>query len=73
MESTLIEDCMSKNLITAFPNDSAFDVLDKIENYGYGRVPVIDPLNSEKLLGIITKRDILRAREIKRQEMIDND
>lgn len=73
MASTLVEDCMSKTIITAFPDDSAFDVLDKIENYGYGRIPIVDPLNSNKLLGIITKRDVLRAREKKRKELLDND
>lgn len=70
MESTSIESCMTKDVITVFPDDAAFDVLDKIENYGYGRLPVIDPINPNKLLGIITKRDILRAREIKRQELV---
>jgi CBS domain-containing protein len=70
MESTSIESCMTKDIITVFPDDAAFDVLDKIENYGYGRLPVIDPINPNKLLGIITKRDILRAREIKRQELV---
>ena len=72
MESTLVEDCMSTNLITAFPDDCAFDVLDKIENYGYGRITIVDPVNSNKILGIITKRDVLRARETKRQELIKN-
>jgi CIC family chloride channel protein len=72
MDSTLIEDCMSKNLITAFPDDKAFDVLDKIENYGYGHIPIVDPLNSSTLLGIITKRDVLKARETKRKELIKN-
>jgi CBS domain-containing protein len=63
---------MYKNLITAFPDDKAFDVLDKIENYGYGHIPIVDPLNSSTLLGIITKRDVLKARETKRKELIKN-
>lgn len=73
MQSTFVEECMSKKLVTAFPEDKAFDILEKIENYGYGRIPVVDPMDASNLLGIITKRDILRAREIKRQEMIDID
>jgi CIC family chloride channel protein len=70
MESTYIESCMTKNVITGYPDDNAFDILDKIENYGYGRLPIVDPTNPHKILGIITKRDILRAREIRRSKLV---
>jgi len=68
---TYVNDIMSKNVVTVFPDDNVFDVLDKIENYGYGRIPVVEKSDPNKILGIITKRDILSAREKKRIALLN--
>ena len=72
MQKSLVKDVMSKNLITIKPDQNLFDALDMIENYGFGRLPVVDSEDPSKFIGFITKRDILRARELKRIALLKN-
>jgi CIC family chloride channel protein len=71
MTRMLVKDVMSQNLVTINPDQNVLDALDKIENYGFGRLPVVDPQDASKLLGIITKRDILHAREVRRRSLME--
>lgn len=50
---------MSPNVVTIHRGDSLAAVVDKFENYKYGRFPVVDDDN--RVSGIISKEDILHA------------
>ena len=55
-----IEERMSRNVDTLYDNEPLVRAVEELERVGYGRYPVIDREN-EKLVGIITKGDIIRG------------
>ncbi|MFQ6051821.1 MAG: chloride channel protein [Candidatus Hydrothermarchaeota archaeon] len=63
-DKVLISEIMSKNLIVTYPDESLQKALDKLHKNDIGRLPVVDRKNPDKLIGIITRSDILRALEI---------
>ena len=54
-----IQRIMSTQVVTIHKDDSLADVVDKFENYKYGRFPVVDDDN--RVCGIISKEDILHG------------
>jgi anti-sigma regulatory factor (Ser/Thr protein kinase) len=54
-----IQRIMSTQVVTIHRDDSLADVVDKFENYKYGRFPVVDDDN--RVCGIISKEDILHG------------
>lgn len=54
-----VEDMMSTKLVTVKPEDPVHEAAKKIADYGHDRLPVVD--GDGKLLGIVTRLDILRA------------
>lgn len=58
---TNVSKVMTRNVITAHPDDNLHSVLRKMSLNEVGRVPVID--SSKKLIGIITRSDLYRAYE----------
>lgn len=55
------EKIASKKLIVAYPDENLSSVITKMYKYNIGRLPVVDRENHSKLLGIISKTDILLA------------
>ncbi|MGQ4832861.1 MAG: chloride channel protein [Candidatus Asgardarchaeia archaeon] len=64
-ESSRVEDIMQKNVITIFPYQSAQEALNIMNKYNIGRLPVVDPENPKKLIGILIRNHILEAYKIK--------
>lgn len=65
VSTKLIEVC-KRDAITAYPDESLGDIMDKMYLHSIGRIPVVDPNNPKKLIGIIAKTDIIRISEMKR-------
>lgn len=57
-KTMVLEKVMSRYPKTIHPNDNLNDVVDKMSKYNLKRVPVVE---DGKLVGIITRHDILRA------------
>ena len=55
---------MTKELITTISSDSLYTAFDKMTNNQIGRLPVVDPNDRTKLLGIITREDVWRVYNI---------
>ena len=53
-----------KNLLTALPGESIGTALARMGTRGLGRLPVIDPQDPDRLLGLIRRNDIIRAYNI---------
>ena len=47
--------------ITAFPEEALYRARDRIHQQGIGRLIIVDPKDRRKLVGIITRSDLLRA------------
>jgi len=55
-----VEDAMTKDIIVTYPDENLKVVLEKMVKYKIGRLPVVSREDNTKLLGIISKRDIIR-------------
>jgi predicted transcriptional regulator len=56
---TRVEQIMRKKLVTANPDETGLDVFKKMSENETGRVAVVDPTDNKKLLGIVTKADLM--------------
>jgi coenzyme F420 hydrogenase subunit beta len=56
-----VEQVMRKDVVTGSPDETGLDVLKKMEMYEAGRVLIVDPKDESKLLGILTKTDLMHA------------
>jgi coenzyme F420 hydrogenase subunit beta len=59
-----VGDIAKKRLITAHPDDSMLEAFEKMERYRIGRILIVDHEDPKKLLGIITRSDIMHALRI---------
>ena len=57
-----ISDWMNHDPLTAFPSDSLRVVANRMAEYRLTRLPVVDPSEPSTLLGLVSLRDLLRAR-----------
>lgn len=56
----LVEEKMSKNVVTLFDDEPLIHVINKFEQYGFFHFPVLDRSSGE-LVGIITREGIIRG------------
>jgi CIC family chloride channel protein len=56
-----VNDISTKSPIVAYPGDSLHDVFLRLDGSEVGRIPVVDPHNRKKLVGVLRRQDILRA------------
>jgi CIC family chloride channel protein len=61
--SGTIDDVMRRDVVVAYPDESLRDVADRMAERGLGVLPVVDRANPDRLEGIITQFELLRARE----------
>ncbi len=64
-----VKDVMSTKVIVAFPDEKLDTILVRMMRYGIGRIPIVKDKDSMELVGIITKKDIIRAYESLRSIM----
>jgi CIC family chloride channel protein len=48
-------------VVTVFHNDSVYTALEKITAKDFSILPVVSPSNPKKLLGVVTRRDLMGA------------
>jgi len=60
-DQTLVGTIVRKNLDVVYPGETARDAFRKMGEQETGRVLVLDPENPQKVIGIITKADLLHA------------
>jgi len=63
-----VKDVMTKRIIIAFPQESLDFALRKMDEYGIGRLPVVDPKYPQKVMGILSKRDLIKGHELAKHE-----
>nr|WP_230972435.1 chloride channel protein [Archaeoglobus neptunius] len=67
-DQKVVRDIMSRDLIVTYPDETLEDALIKLVQKGIGRLPVVDRNDERKLLGMVTRSDIIKAhaREVAR-------
>ena len=66
-EAIKVEEIMSKKVIVTYPNEVLDDALHKMDESGHGHLPVVQPDKPDQIIGILTKRDLIRGHEIAKQ------
>jgi H+/Cl- antiporter ClcA len=75
--SIIALDLIERDAITAYPWESCRAAAERMAQARVGRLPVVDPDDPLKLMGIITRSDLLKPREVhadeegKRERFID--
>jgi len=60
-KDTCVEQVMRQKLVTVVPEDTGLSVFKKMINSETGRAIVLDPKDKNKIVGIVTKTDLLHA------------
>jgi len=58
-DSTTIADVMYRKFHTALPDEYLFSVIQKMNTHPFDMIPIIDPKNDGKVIGIITNKGIM--------------
>ncbi|RLI19512.1 chloride channel protein, partial [Candidatus Bathyarchaeota archaeon] len=66
-----VKNVLSKKLIVAYPDESVQSALDKMYKNDVGRLPVVDRNNPTRVVGIITRSDIIRAYETATSKLLE--
>ncbi len=56
-----VKEIMSTQLVVSYPDECLRRALEKLGSKNIGRAPVVDPANPEKVIGLITRKNILKA------------
>jgi CIC family chloride channel protein len=59
-DTTAGEIC-TRELITAFPDETLSEVLPRMFEYQIGRIPIVDPYDQTRLLGLLRERNVINA------------
>lgn len=65
-----VRDCMTCPVIAASPTDSVFDLVARMRQHGIKRLPVVE---DGKLIGIVSRRDVLGAVMAERDAVAQGD
>jgi len=57
----IVKELATREVITVFPDDSLQDALTRLSSKDVAHVPVVDPQNQRKIVGILSRRDIINA------------
>ena len=60
-EELKLKDFMCRRVVTVTPEQSAWEVLQLFDRLRFGRYPVVDAKDPKKLVGIVTRSDIIHA------------
>jgi CIC family chloride channel protein len=58
-KDTPVSKIMRSKLVTAYPEETALDAFKKMEKHEVGRILIMDPENPKKMLGMVTKTDLM--------------
>ncbi len=58
-KETLVEKVMRKNFVIAKPGETGLDAFKKMTKNETGRVLIVDPTDKNKIIGIVTKADLM--------------
>lgn len=59
-----VDEIASTNLVVTYPDETVHSALDKMHERNIGRLLVVERNNPKRILGIISKHEILHAHEI---------
>lgn len=70
-EDKLVADIMTTDLVTSFPKETLKIALEKLGERNIGRIPVVERDNPEHLIGLITRKGIISAFNIRIRRKVE--
>ena len=64
IESLTIAEIMRRDLVVAYPGESCRTAAERMAQFDVGRLPVVSVAEPTRLLGIVTRSDLLKPREL---------
>ena len=58
-----VKEIMKKKVIRAYPDETLASVLRKLVRYNIGQMPVVDPNEKDRVIGIISRENIVKAHD----------
>lgn len=62
LRTTLVENLMTKNVISVYPDDTLLVALEKLTEHAIGRLPIIDK-ETKEIVGIVSRSDLFSTYE----------
>jgi CBS domain-containing protein len=62
LEATPVADVMTSDLVTLTPEDTVYQALFLLSSRGIKHLPLVEPTDSSRLVGIVTLRQLLKLR-----------
>lgn len=56
-----VKEVMTKEVVHVYPDDNLETALKRLVSYDVGRLPVVDRNNEKRLIGLLTRSDIMKA------------
>ncbi|MFH1429212.1 MAG: chloride channel protein [Candidatus Margulisiibacteriota bacterium] len=66
----IVKDIYNRNFKYCLPDQSLNTALEKMATYNIGRMPVVDESNPKKMLGIITRKSLLKTYSVMKSESL---
>lgn len=63
---TTVAEIATRDPLVAFPEESLASALERMAGRGVGRLPVVDPADPGRLVGLLRRSDVVRAYELAR-------
>ncbi len=60
-ENHAVREIMTTDLVVSYPDECLRKALEKLGSKNIGRAPVVDPDNPQKIIGLVTRKNILKA------------
>ena len=60
-QNTLVSHIARRKLVVAYPEETALCAFKRMEEHEVGRILILDPANPKKLLGMVTKTDLMHT------------
>ncbi|HUT33788.1 MAG TPA: chloride channel protein [Planctomycetota bacterium] len=60
-EALVVADICSRSLLTAYPDETVGDVLSRAAESNFGRIPIVDPDDEGRLLGVLRRTSLVEA------------
>ncbi len=61
VDSRTVAEIMQRDVVTAYPQDPLWKALRRMSGLDIGRIPVVDPRDPTRLVGVLRRRDVIRA------------
>ncbi len=61
IDHLLVSDIATSDIFVVYGDETLTDVLTRLGDREYGRIPVVEPTNRRRLVGVLRRHDVIRG------------